>query len=108
MNMTVVVTSKSELVVPRSVRRRAGIKTGDRVEFKVSGSVINIVPKLPSADDEYTPAQRRVIDARLKLALEGVKKGHTAGPFDTAAEMVASLKRDLRRMSSPQRKPRAR
>jgi bifunctional DNA-binding transcriptional regulator/antitoxin component of YhaV-PrlF toxin-antitoxin module len=38
------------------VRRRAGIKTGDRVEFKVSGGVINIVPKLPSADDEYTPA----------------------------------------------------
>ena len=69
--MTVVVPSKSELVVPRSVRRRAGIKTGDRVEFKVSGGVINIVPKLPSADDEYTPAQRRVIDARLKLALEG-------------------------------------
>ena len=49
--MTVVITSKDELIVPRSVRRRAGIKTGDRVEFKVSGGVINIVPKLPSADD---------------------------------------------------------
>lgn len=106
--MTVVVTSKSELVVPRSVRRRAGIKTGDRVEFKVSGGVINIVPKLPSADDEYTPAQRRVIDARLKLALDGVKKGHTAGPFDTPAEMVASLKRDIRKMSRSKPKSRAR
>ena len=53
--------------------------------------MINIVPKLPSADDEYTPAQRRVIDAPLRLALAGVKKGRTAGPFDTAAEMVASL-----------------
>jgi len=105
--MTVVVTSKSDLIVPRSVRRRAGIKTGDRVEFKVSGGVINIVPKLPSADDEYTPAQRRVIDARLKLALEEVKKGRTAGPFDTAAEMVASLKRDLRKVSPPRLKSRA-
>ena len=105
--MTVVVTSKSELIVPRSVRRRAGIKTGDRVEFKVSGGVINIIPKLPSADDEYAPAQRRVIDARLKLALEEVKKGRTAGPFDTAAEMVASLKRDLRKVSSPRLKSRA-
>ena len=106
--MTVVVTSKSELIVPRSVRRRAGIKTGDRVEFKVSGGGINIVPKLPSADDEYTPAQRRVIDARLKLSLDGVKKGHTAGPFNTAAEMVASLKRDLRKMSHAKPKSRAR
>jgi len=105
--MSVVVTSKSELIVPRSVRRRAGIKTGDRVEFKVSGGVINIVPKLPSADDEYTPAQRRVIDARLKLALEEVKKGRTAGPFDTAAEMVASLKRDLRKVSASRLKSRA-
>jgi len=38
------------LVVPPSVRRQAGIKAGDRLEFKVSGGIINIIPKLPSAD----------------------------------------------------------
>jgi AbrB family looped-hinge helix DNA binding protein len=54
--MTVVVKSKDELVVPRSVRRQAGIKSGDRVVFKVSGDIINIIPELPTADDEYTPA----------------------------------------------------
>jgi AbrB family looped-hinge helix DNA binding protein len=102
--MTVLVTSKSELVVPRSVRRKAGIKTGDRVEFRVSGGVINIVPKTMTHNDEYSPAQRRVIDARLKRALEDVKNGHTAGPFDRAAEMVASLKRDVRKLSRTQRK----
>lgn len=48
--MTVVV-SKAELVVPRSVRRKAGIKSGDKVEFTVSGGVINIVPKTSTADD---------------------------------------------------------
>jgi bifunctional DNA-binding transcriptional regulator/antitoxin component of YhaV-PrlF toxin-antitoxin module len=101
--MTVIVKSKTELVVPRSVRRRAGIKTGDHVEFKVSGGVINIIPKLPSADDEYTPAQRRIIDARLKEALAEVKKGSTAGPFNTADEMIASLKRELKR--APGKKP---
>ena len=104
--MTVVVTSKNELVVPRSVRRKAGIKTGDRVEFRVSGGVINIVPKLPSAGDEYTPAQRRAIDVRLKRALDEVKKGHTAGPFDTAADMIASLKRELKRAPQPKVKSR--
>lgn len=99
--MTVVVTSKSELVVPRSVRRKAGIKTGDRVEFKVSGHVINIVPKLPSAYDEYTPAQRRVIDARAEA---GAGRGQK-GPFDSAAEMVASLKRDIRKIPGPRLSP---
>jgi len=62
--MTVIVKSKDELVVPRSVRRRAGIKSGDQVEFRVSGGIINIIPELPTADDEYTPARRRAIDAR--------------------------------------------
>jgi AbrB family looped-hinge helix DNA binding protein len=54
--MTVLVKSADELVVPRSVRRKAGIKSGDRVQFKVSGGIINIIPTVPSADDEYTPA----------------------------------------------------
>jgi len=86
--MGVVVSSKSELVVPRSVRRRAGLKSGQRVEFKVSGGVINIVPELPAANDEYTPAQRRVIDARLRKAREGPYYG----PFDSVDEMLASMK----------------
>src|SRR5438128_456822 len=86
--MGVVVSSKSELVVPRSVRRRAGLKNGQKVEFKVSGGVISIVPQRPAADDEYTPAQRRVIDARLRKA----RKGPYYGPFDSVDEMLASLK----------------
>jgi bifunctional DNA-binding transcriptional regulator/antitoxin component of YhaV-PrlF toxin-antitoxin module len=45
------------LVVPQSVRRRAGIKAGDWPEFNVSGGIVSIIPKLPSADDEYTPAR---------------------------------------------------
>ena len=63
--VTVIVKSAADLVVPRSVRRRAG----DRLEFKVSGGVINIVPKLPSADGEYTPEQRRIVNVRLAAVL---------------------------------------
>jgi bifunctional DNA-binding transcriptional regulator/antitoxin component of YhaV-PrlF toxin-antitoxin module len=105
--MTVIVKFKTELVVPRSVRRRAGFKTGDQVEFKVSGGVINIVPKLLSAE-EYTPAQRRIIDARLKEALAELKKDSTAGPFNTADEMIASLKRELKRTPGKKTKRSAR
>ena len=89
--MTVVVSSKSELVVPRSVRRRAGLKSGQEVEFKVSGGVINIVPKLPSAADEYTPAQRRVIDARLAKAEADIKAGRISPAFSNHQEFTAAL-----------------
>ena len=96
MTVTVKNKSKSPLVVPPGVRRKAGFKGGQELEFRASGGVVTIVPKLPSADDEYTPQQRRIIDARLKKSLEEVKRGHTAGPFNTADEMIAALKRDLK------------
>ena len=86
--MRVTVKNETELVVPRSVRRLAGIKSGDRVEFQVSAGVINIIPKRAPADDEYTPAQRRIIDARLAAA----SKGPYYGPFDTIEELDRSLR----------------
>lgn len=85
-------------MVPPSIRRKACLKAGDRVEFKVSGGVITILPKLPSADDEYTPEQRRVIDARLAKADEDIKHGRVYGPFDTAEEMVASIEANIKKM----------
>jgi AbrB family looped-hinge helix DNA binding protein len=94
--MTVTVKHKAELVVPRSVRRQAGIKSGDRLEFKVSGGIINIIPELPLASDEYTPAQRRVIDAQLAEA----QRGPFHGPFNTADEMIAHLKGELKKRAA--------
>ncbi len=99
--MGVVISTKSELVVPRSVRRRAGLKSGQTVEFKVSGGVINIVPKLPVADDEYTPAQRRAVDARLSQA----RKGPYHGPFATADEAIAFVRTEVRKRKRMKRAP---
>jgi bifunctional DNA-binding transcriptional regulator/antitoxin component of YhaV-PrlF toxin-antitoxin module len=90
--MTITVKKKVDLVAPPSVRRRAGLKPGDQVEFRVSGSVINIVPKIPPPDDEYTPAQRRIIDARLDEA----EKGPFHGPFKTAGEAIKLLHKEIR------------
>jgi bifunctional DNA-binding transcriptional regulator/antitoxin component of YhaV-PrlF toxin-antitoxin module len=75
------------LTVPPSVQRRAGIKRGDRLDFKVRGGVITIVPRLPSADEEYTPKQRRIIDAQLDQA----EKCPFRGPFSTAEEFIADI-----------------
>jgi AbrB family looped-hinge helix DNA binding protein len=89
--MTVVLTSKDELVVPKSVRRKAGIRPGDRVEFMVSGSVINIVPKLPYAADTFTPEETaQIVKARREMR---------EGRFVTLAELEHDLgrKRPARR-----------
>jgi bifunctional DNA-binding transcriptional regulator/antitoxin component of YhaV-PrlF toxin-antitoxin module len=85
--MTATVKNRIGLTVPPSVQRQAGFKTGDVVEFKASGGVITIIPKLSVADDEYTPEQRRGIDAQLDEA----EKGPFHGPFDTACEAIEFL-----------------
>ena len=96
--MTVAVKNdnRTPLVVPKAVRRRAGFRSGQELEFRASGGVITIVPKLPAADDEYTPEQRRAIDARLAEGLADIKAGRTHGPFDTAGEMIAHMKTQLK------------
>jgi len=91
--MTTVVENKKPIIVPDSLRRRAGIKAGDRLEFKVSGGIINIIPELPSADDKYTCAQRRVIDAQLAEA----RKGPFYGPFETATAAMKFLNAEIRK-----------
>src|SRR5208282_5777808 len=92
--MTVAVknNNKTPLVVPPAVRRKAGFKSGQELEFKASGGVITIIPKLPSADQEYTPEQRRAIDAELDEA----ENGPFHGPFENAGTMIAHLKSQLK------------
>ena len=77
--------------LPDEVRQQAGIKIGDVLEFKVSGGVVTVLPKLPTADDEYTPEQRRIVDAQLAEGLADIKAGRVYGPFDTHEEMMKSL-----------------
>ena len=93
--MTITVKSKSGLMVPPSVRRRAGIKAGDRLEFKVSRGVITIVAKPDGAKDEYTAEQRRAIDREIAKGLEDIRQGRVHGPF-TASEATRFLKAELK------------
>ena len=95
--MTVTVKNRTPLVVPPAVRRQAGLKSGDKLEFKVSGQVITIIPKPPTADDEYTPAERRVTDHGIAQSEKDYAAGKSYGPFETAAEAIASINANLRR-----------
>ena len=90
--MTVTVKNKIGLTVPPAVQRQAGFRTGDVVEFKVSGGMITVIPKVPATDAEYTQGQRRIIDAQLDEA----ERGPFHGPFNTADEMITHMKSQLR------------
>jgi AbrB family looped-hinge helix DNA binding protein len=91
--MTVTLKPKSEITVPKSIRRKAGIKAGDRFEFSVSGRVITILPK-PLAADEYTPAQRRTVDRAIAKGLDDIKHGRLEGPFSSHKEFIDSLHKE--------------
>lgn len=90
--MTVTVRSRtSAITVPDAVRQRAGFRAGQVLEFKASGGIVTITPKLPTADD-YTPEQRREVDALLAEGLDDIRKGRVSPVFNTVDEMLASLK----------------
>jgi len=95
------------MTLPTRLRTQAGISEGDLVEAVFHRGKIVLTPKLTvdsskfsNADDEYTPEQRRVIDARLAESEEDLKRGRTFGPFNTAEGMIASMKAQLKKRSA--------
>lgn len=75
--MTVIVKSKAPLTVPDQVRRRAGFKPGDHVEFRVSRGVVTILPKRFVScppDDTLTEEEAK----KVRHALKQVREGKTA------------------------------
>jgi len=100
--MTITLKEKAPLVVPATVQRRAGIKAGDRVQFRAAQGMITIVtsPQPAADDEEYAPEQRRAINAQLAESLEDVRKGRVYGPFVAVAELERSLRRTARKSAA--------
>ena len=80
-----------------AVRSRAGLSEGGLVEASFHRGKIILTPKLvidrskfPNADDEYTPEQRRIIDARLAESAEDIKRGRVYS-FETHEDMIKFL-----------------
>ena len=97
MSTLVKVQHKGQMTIPSSVRSAVGLTDGDLVEVRAVGKKIVITPRLvidrskfPTADDEYTPQQRRIINARLADA----EKGPYYGPFKNGADLAAFLRKE--------------
>ncbi len=91
-------------MVPPSVRRKAGLKSGQQIEFRVAGGVISILPKLPAAEDDYTPEQRRIVDAQLAPGLADISAGRIRGPLSTHKAFIASLHAEAKKLNGKKTK----
>ena len=84
--MTVTLKPKSEITVPKSILRKAGIKAGDKIEFSVSGRVIKIVPK-PSPDELQD--ERELRDPKVRAAIREGYEEFVAGKTRPIEEFFA-------------------
>ncbi len=91
--MTITIQKGGVIVLPPKIKNKPSFKAGKRFDVVFSGGILNIVPELPNADDEYTPRQRRIIDAHLAEAEEDIKMGRVYGPYNNAKEMMKDFYR---------------
>jgi len=95
--MAVTLKPKTEITVPKSIRRKAGIKPGDQYEFSVSGRVINIIPKL-SPDELHD--QFEIQDPKVRAHIQKSNAEYLTGRSRPATQFLAELRAEA------QRKPR--
>jgi len=57
--------------------------------------------------DEYTSAQRRIIDADIAASLEAFRKGRVHGPFGTAGEAAVYIEQVAKKRAAAKRAKRA-
>jgi AbrB family looped-hinge helix DNA binding protein len=111
MNTTGKIQNKGQVTIPTAVRRQAGLSKGDLVNFAFQRGKIVMTPrvvidrsKFPTADDEYTPAQRKIIDAQLAKGLADIKAGRVSRVFDNADEFIADLHKATKKTNAKKTK----
>ena len=78
------VKTKGQVTLPTRLREQAGLNVGDLLEAKLEkNGKITLTPK-------------SLIDRHIEEGLEDIRKGRTYGPFDTAEEMISSLKGNIK------------
>jgi len=114
MNTAGKIQNKGQVTIPTAIRRQAGLAKGDLVNFAFLRGKIVMTPRLvidrstfPTADGEYTAAQRRIIDARLTRAEADIKAGRVSKPFSSHGDFIAELDREAARLSARKTRRRA-
>ncbi len=77
------VKTKGQVTIPTTLRQQAGLNIGDFLEAKIEGG--NIVLKPQS-----------MVDRHITESIEQFRDGQSFGPFNTAEEMIVSLKKNIK------------
>jgi AbrB family looped-hinge helix DNA binding protein len=97
MTSVVKVQKKGQFTIPNQMRHIIGLADGDYVQVVLKGRKIILEPAqiiTRTAAEELTPAQRRILEARLAEGMADVKAGRMHGPFTTHGEMMTFLKKE--------------
>ena len=87
--MTIVtVKNKYQVVIPQVLRRQVGVNIGDLMEAKIERGKITFTPKTLFDKSLANSVAESIAD---------YKAGRFYGPFDTADEVIASLKSNLKK-----------
>ena len=104
MTTLVKIQRKGQMTLPSRFRSAVGVSEGDMIELSVQRGRIVLTPKvvvdrsqIPSADDEYTPAERRALDRGIAQSLKEYRQGKAHGPFETHEAFIASLHKQTRK-----------
>src|SRR5271170_1333226 len=95
--MAVTLKPNTEITVPKSIRRKAGFKPGDRVEFRVSGRSITIVPKLTADELED---EREINDPKVRAIIKQGWQEFLAGKSRPARALLAEITAPVKRKKS--------
>jgi len=110
MTTLVKIHRKGQMTLPRSFRAAMGVSEGSVVELSLKNGKAVITPKVVidrsqfrNADDEYTPAQRRIIDRGIGQSRKEYRQGKFS-PFETVEEFLADLHKASAKLSAKKSK----
>ena len=100
----ITIKNKFQIVIPAKVRKEVSLNIGDILEASTENGKIVLSPRVlidrsrfPNANDEYTPVQRKKLNALLAKSLAEFKAGKSYGPFNTANEAVRFLHGEVKK-----------
>jgi AbrB family looped-hinge helix DNA binding protein len=85
------VKTKRQVTLPAAIADQVGLNVGDLLEAKIERGKITLTPK-------------SLIDQRIAESLEDYKAGRSYGPFETADDLIASLRRNIKKRSAKKTK----
>jgi AbrB family looped-hinge helix DNA binding protein len=102
---------KGQVTIPTKLRLQAGLSKGDLVEFSFQSGKIVITPKViidrskfPTANSEYTHAQRKVIDQGIAQSEKELKQGLVYGPYENHTDFMVALREQAKKPYSTKAK----